>query len=165
MFDWISPSVLKDVLLSVVALYGAVLSTFNYTQSVRKERRSVVVSLSTAMPTYGATVGDCFAKIEAINAGHRSVTISTLALEFPEGQRLFSTGSVGAPGVSDTQLPISLADGQSAQMFFSYKDIGNTLVSHGRTQKIKLTPICIDSFGTVYKGKLWDVDPREFQRM
>jgi hypothetical protein len=98
--DWISPSVLKDILLSMLALYGAVLSTFNYTQSVRKERRSVVVSLSTAMPTYGAIVGDCFAKIEAINAGHRPVTISTLALEVPEGQRLFSTGSGGAPGMS-----------------------------------------------------------------
>lgn len=65
-----------------------------------------------------------------------------LALEVPEGQRLFSTGSGGAPGMSDTQLPISLADGQSAQVFFSYKVIGNALVSHGCTQKIKLTPIC-----------------------
>ena len=163
--DWISPSVLKDILLSMLALYGAVLSTFNYTQSVRKERRSVVVSLSTAMPTYGAIVGDCFAKIEAINAGHRPVTISTLALEVPEGQRLFSTGSGGAPGMSDTQLPISLADGQSAQVFFSYKAIGDTLVRYGCTQKIKLTPICEDSFGTVYKGKLWEVDPQQLVRM
>ena len=93
------------------------------------------------------------------------MTISTLALEVPEGQRLFSTGSGGAPGMSDTQLPISLADGQSAQVFFSYKAIGDTLVSHGCTQKIKLTPICEDSFGTVYKGKLWEVDPQQLVRM
>lgn len=41
--DWLSMSVLKDILLSLIALYGAVLSTFNYIQSIRKDRRAVIV--------------------------------------------------------------------------------------------------------------------------
>jgi hypothetical protein len=124
----------------------------------------MIVTLSTAMPTYGSTLGNCFAKIEAINAGHRAVTISNLALEVPKGQRLFSMGS-GMPGMPDTQLPISLSDGQSAHLFISYRDIGSALISQGRTKMMKLIPICIDSLGTVYKGDPWDVDPHKFLRM
>jgi hypothetical protein len=37
--DWLSFSVVKNILLSAVAFYGAVLSTFNYIQAARKERR------------------------------------------------------------------------------------------------------------------------------
>jgi hypothetical protein len=92
------------------------------------------------------------------------VTISNLALEVPKRQRLFSMGS-GIPGMPDTQLPISLSDGQSAHLFISYEDIGSALISRGSTKKTKLTPICIDSLGTVYKGEPWDVDPQEFLRM
>jgi hypothetical protein len=157
-------SIAKDVLLALLGLYGAVLSTVNYIQSVRKERRALVVTVSTAMPTYGSTLGDCFAKIEAINPGHRAVTASTLCLELAGGQRLFSMGSA-LPGISDTQLPVSLSDGQSAHLFMSYKDIGNALMSRGHTQKTKLTPICVDSLGNVYKGEPWNVDPHEFLRM
>jgi hypothetical protein len=116
------------------------------------------------MPTYGNTLGDRFAKVEAINAGHRAVIISSLAFEVQEGQRLFSMGS-GIPGMEDTRLPDSLSDGESAHLFVSYKDIGDTLLSRGRTQKTKLTPICINSLGAVYKGEPWEVDPGEFLRM
>jgi hypothetical protein len=162
--DWLSFSVVKDILLSAVALYGATLSTFNYIQAARKDRRAVVVKAATVMPTYGNTLGDRFAKVEAINAGHRAVIISSLAFEVQEGQRLFSMGS-GIPGMEDTRLPASLSDGESAHLFVSYKDIGDTLLSRGRTQKTKLTPICINSLGAVYKGEPWEVDPGEFLRM
>ena len=162
--DWFSISIVKDILLSVIALYGAILSTFNYVQAARKDRRAVIVKSSTVMPTYGNTLGNCFAKVEAINAGHRAVTISNLAFEVPEGQRLFPMGS-GVPGMEDTQLPASLSDGESAHLFVAYRDIGDALVSRGRTQKTNLIPICIDSLGGVYKGEPWEVDPHEFLRM
>jgi hypothetical protein len=68
-------------------------------------------------------------------------------------------------GMADTSLPITLSDGQSAQLFQSYRDIGQALLKHGRTGKTKLTPICEDSSGGIHRGEHWDVDPHEFMGM
>lgn len=56
--DWLSLSVAKDILLSAIALYGAVLSTFNFIQATRKDRRAIVVKVGSIMPAYGDTLGD-----------------------------------------------------------------------------------------------------------
>jgi hypothetical protein len=78
---WSMFSVIKDVVLFVIAIYGAVLSTFNWRQAVRKERREIVL--------------------------HEN--------------KIFGT--------------------------------------------IKLTPVCEDSAGGIYKGKPRDVDPDELLQL
>jgi hypothetical protein len=40
-------AIIKDVALFVLALYGAALSTFNWRQAVRKERRNIKVKEET----------------------------------------------------------------------------------------------------------------------
>jgi hypothetical protein len=163
--EWLTFSIVKDIALAVLALYGAVLSTFNWRQSVRRDKRSVIVSASTAMPTYDdGRVGNAFAKIEATNAGHRVVTITLLTFETESGGRLFPMMSSGFP-IADTRLPASLADGRSAAKYMSYQDIADALVKSGRTEKTKLMPVCEDSVGGVYRGEPWSVDPQEFARM
>ncbi len=91
--------------------------------------------------------------------------VSTLTLELKSGGRLFAMRSNAFPGLPDTRLPAVLSDGQSAHLFLSYREIADALLTNGRTQKTKLTPLCQDSLGNVYKGKPWEVDPVEFSRM
>lgn len=166
MGEWTTITIVKDVLLFLLAVYGAALSTFNWRQSIRKEQRIITVNLSTAMPTYpDGSVGPCFAKLEAINTGHRTVNIVTLAIELPTGGRLYPTMRSSLPGILDTPLPATLSDGQSAHLFMAYRDIAAALIQSGRTEKIKLTPVCEDSAGGVHKGAPWDVDPHQFSRM
>jgi hypothetical protein len=163
--EWLTFATVKDVLLALLAFYGAALSTFNRRQAVRKDRRSVAVKVSTAIPAYGHNVGPCFAKLEAVNTGHRSVTITTLAFELPTGSRLFPTSWSSNPGVVDTPLPVALSDGQSAHIFIAYAGIAAALIQSGRNGKTRVTPIAEDSVGNIYKGNPWDVDPNEFSRM
>jgi hypothetical protein len=166
MKEWLTLSAAKDVLLFLLAVYGAALSTFNWRRSVRKSRREVQVSVSTAMPTYNdGRLGPCFAKVEATNAGHRAVTITALSLELTTGERLFSAIPDAFPGMQDTSLPAALSDGQSAHLFISYRDIAAALIQNGRRGMTKLTPVCNDSVGGIYKGDPWEVDPDEFSRM
>ncbi|WP_162913151.1 hypothetical protein [Rhodospirillaceae bacterium SYSU D60014] len=166
MEDSLTLTSIKDVLLFLLAIYGAVLSTFNWRQSIRRERRTIHVDLSTAMPAYNdGRIGQCFAKLEATNTGYRAVTVTTLTLELPEGGRLFPTAANGFPGMADTVLPATLSDGQSAQLFLAYRDIAVALVQSGRAGTTKLTPICEDSARGIYKGKSWEVNPVEFSRM
>ena len=48
--DWTTFSIVKDALLALLAIYGAVLSTFNWRQAVKKERRAIRVEFSTPVP-------------------------------------------------------------------------------------------------------------------
>lgn len=162
MQEWLT---IKDIILFLVAIYGAALSTFNWRQNVRKEKRTVEVKMSTAMPAYESRLGAPIAQIEVTNTGHRNVTITTIALQLPTKARIFATSPHRIPGMADTSLPVTLSDGQSARLHFPYEDIGAALINSGRTGKIKVTPVCENSTGDVYKGEPWEVDPSEFVRM
>jgi hypothetical protein len=155
----------KDVVIFLLAIYGAGLSTFNLIQAVRKERRTISVRYSTVIPTYGSTLGRCFAKVEAVNAGHRPVTIKTLALELQSGAKLFSFQSDQLPGMPDTRLPAVLSDGATAHLFVPYADIAGALVNAGCAGKTPLRPYCEDTVGNEYRGDVWLADPAELARM
>ena len=164
--EWLTFPTIKDVVLFGLAIYGALLSTFNWRQAAQKNKRSINVSISTAMPTYAnGTIGQCFAKVEAVNDGHRTVTVSTLTLELESGGRFFPTTSNAFPGIPDSPLPAILSDGQTAHLFLSYQQIADALINNGHRQKTKVRPVCVDTVGGVYKGKPWEVDPVEFSRM
>jgi hypothetical protein len=166
MSSWSLWTGIKDVLLFLLALYGAVLSTINWRQAVHKERREMVVSISSVIPVWhGGHSGNAFAKIEATNVGQRPVTVTTLALELLTGSRMFPAVALPMLGMPNTPLPVSLSDGQSAHCSISYKDIAAALLQHRISERTRLTPICLDSAGSIYKGIPWDVDPHEFSNM
>jgi hypothetical protein len=75
------------------------------------------------------------------------------------------TADSSIPGIPDTPLPATLSDGQTAFSIMSYEEIGNALLQSGRTGKVKLTPVCVDTAENVYHGEPWTVDPQEFLRM
>jgi hypothetical protein len=82
MNTWLTWSVIKDGLLFLLALWGAALSTFNWWQAVRKERREIKITASTVMLTYPTGhLGEPFAIIEATNIGHRAVMVTNLPMK------------------------------------------------------------------------------------
>lgn len=155
----------KDVVLFVLAVYASILSTVNFRQTLQRDRRSIKVSLTTAMPTYGSKLGPPFVRIQATNSGHHVVSVTTLTLELPDGKRLMPFAGNSLPGVPDTPLPVSLAEGERAFLHISYADVGGALIEAGLKQKMKLTPVCEDSVGGEYRGKSWTIDPVEFVKM
>jgi hypothetical protein len=166
MGDWTSFPAIRDIVLFALAIYGAMLSTFNWLQASRKDRRSITLNMTTAIPTYdNGEMGDCFAKIEAVNTGHRVVTISMLTFELERGRRAFTMDRNTFPGIPDTRLPASLSDGGSAYVFFSYRQIAETLLRDGKRHQSKITPVCQDTVGNTYRGEPWTFDPAEFSRM
>lgn len=153
---------MKDVTLFALAIWGAGLSTMNWWQSRLREKRRIQVSLQTMMLTYtNGTLGAPYAQIQAVNAGHRDVTITSIALEV-EGQRLVAMSSDSFPAKPDTRLPVILKDGASAHLLMSYADIGQALIYSGRRAKVDVIPIAEDSLGVTHRGKPWHVDPVEF---
>jgi len=155
----------KDLVLLALALYGAVLSTVNWRNAARKDARQIRVVTGTVRPTCGSRPGPAYAKIEAINVGHRTVIVDILTLELPSGARMFTPDGTGIVELESTRLPATLDDGQTAQYIVSYEEIGRALRSHGLGRGTRLTPVCVDRAGHLYKGKPWEVDPDELLRM
>jgi hypothetical protein len=158
----------KDIILFALAIYGALLSTWNLIQAIRKEARSIRVTAGSKIPVFtNGEMGKTWVHLEATNIGQRPVTVTTLAFELGAGRRLFNMQHSGQnpPGLEDTALPITLADGQTARLHYAYSDIAQALLSEGQTASCKLTPICEDSAGGIHRGEAWNVDPREWMRM
>lgn len=149
----------KDLGLLALALYGAILSTINWRHAARREAAQIKVVIGTMMPMTGSQPGPPYVKVEAINVGPRSIAIDILTLELPSGARMFTLYKSGIAEVESTRLPVSLDDGMSARYIVSYEEIGRALRSHGLGRGTKLTPVCVDIAGRVYKGKPWEVDP------
>jgi hypothetical protein len=158
-------STFKDVLLFALAIYGAALSTFNWRSAVRKEKRVIEVRLSTLVPTLAdGNLGQPHVKIEAVNIGHRPVTIAALTLEVPSGTRLWTTSFDLFSGFPDTRLPATLSDGQIAHLSIPYSALVERLAAEAGTGKTTITPVCLDTAGNVYRGKKWEVDLSDFAR-
>lgn len=154
---------LKDVVLFALALWGAVLSTVNWWKASKRDQRQLKVDASTAMLA-NDSLGAPYAQIKATNIGHRTVTVTSLWFELPGGAKLVSRAYSNLPGMTDTPLPASLSDGQSASLWLSYHDIGGTLIVQGLATA-RLTPACEDSAGQIHRGAAWNVNAREFVEM
>ena len=162
MSGWVS--VVKDVVLLLIALYGAALSTFNWRQAIKRDRRAIKVDLGTAILTYqNGSLGQPFAQMRVTNIGQRPVTVASMFLEIAGGARLFSMMPSAFQGVPDTPLPVTLKDGESATHYMSYQEIGEALISSGRRSETEIALVCEDSSGGTYRSESWTVDPDEFR--
>lgn len=89
-----------------------------------------------------------------------------MAFQLRDGRRLDNFRPLNIPGLEDTALPITLADGQSARMHQTYSDIGEALFrDHGKHGIYRIWPICEDSTKRTHKGKALEVDTRELVAM
>ncbi|MFH1342868.1 MAG: hypothetical protein ABIL01_16955 [Pseudomonadota bacterium] len=157
----------KETVLFVLAIYGAGLSTWNLFTTRRKERRAVRVAMGTKMPmgTGSERDGRAFAHLEVTNSGHRPVTITRIGLQLPDGKWLHPGLSRRHDALGDTEMPITLADGQTARLHYAYADIAEAIIRGFGGSQTRVVPFAEDSVGNTHRGKSWDVDPAEFARM
>lgn len=108
----------KDIITLIIAIWGAILSTFLAVRELLKEKRSITIILSFVcwLEQY---------KITIINNGRRPVTISEIGIEIGSKTK----GSILIPssilfdqvqGGSSPTLPLVLTDGESVEFFLSH---------------------------------------------
>lgn len=158
--DWFGSA--KDVILLMLGVWGAALSTFNWWSSRSKESRRVNVTLSTKVPAFSnGQTGNPFVCIEAVNVGHRPVKIDFLALELPDGRTVVPMFNGNLPGQPNTQLPAVLGDGESAMLAIPYSEVGHGLRRAG-FENTKIRPLATDTAGNKHRGKKWRVNAGEW---
>jgi hypothetical protein len=161
----VSFSTVRELVLFVLAIYAAGLSTWNLLQAIRRDRRRLRVTTGSVIPTFtNGPPGRTWANIAATNLGSRNVTVTVLAFELDDGKRLFTVDNSLLEGMVETTLPHTLSDGETANHLQSYFDIGHALVANGTTGETRITPVCEDSAGGVHRGEPWIIDPMEMVR-
>ncbi|QJE74434.1 hypothetical protein HHL28_16355 [Aerophototrophica crusticola] len=153
----------KDIILLLLALWGAGLSTFNFLKIIQKEKRKLDVQFRHPSSMNGAHSGCQHLEVKVINNGHRPVTVNQIYILLPHAKKLLTLNDA-IPSLVDTKLPAKLEDGASAAKCYTYQSIGQALI-HEKIKKVKIYPACEDSTGKIHRGKALKVNAEELAGM
>ncbi len=102
------PSLWSPIVTALVAVYAAILSTFNLIWNLWRVRRRLKVTLTIGATPYGPEIGQPSVLLCAVNPGSRAVTVSEFGLRLPKGKELVGLKSSFQ---HDSSLPHELVDG------------------------------------------------------
>lgn len=137
---------LLQALTLVLAIYGAVLSTYTVWRARRRDRPALKVSMSHAYGV-GALAGGTWLTLTVVNVGHRPVTVCNPGFQLPDGARLISPEEEARLG-----LPDRLAEGASFALRIPHADVRRAMMERGLREAM-VRPVCSDAAGTDFIGK------------
>jgi hypothetical protein len=138
---------------TVIAGYGAVLSTYNAVTSRRQNKHQIIVTVSYGFVPRGPDLGDEMLIIEAANQGHRSMTVTSAGLLLPDRRQLFYMGSSGTVG-----LPHHLTEGTSCKQWTPLAEIERELRKSGFTGQVNVRGFYLDALSNRHLSKPLKID-------
>ena len=133
---------------------GTALSVYNMILAKKKDRRQLEISAGTSMIVMdNGDWGPDFLTIKATNTGTRPVTVTSLSIELPNGGSLLSLHKPTILGVQDSPLPMTLSDGQSAEVHFFRPDVISQLKKAHKHGASRSKPFAQDSAGKRHYGE------------
>ena len=151
----------KDLVLFGLATYGAALSTVTVALALLRNRRRLKVNCTVS---YYLEPGrfDPYLQIEAVNTGTRPATVTSISCKLPNGKFMMASPNYDDVQLrANTQLPATLADGESAKMMISLERVKEGLQEWNLRGDIALLPQAGDSSGTTHEGKVFRLNPEE----
>jgi len=145
------------IVTGIVAIYAAVLSTYNLVASRLDRAHKLRVSLKWGMVAPGPEP-ETVLILEAINPRGRSVTVAACALVLPNRKALV----IPHPVVGSAQLPHELVEGTNCRILFPLRDVVVALQGEGFTGQIALRALFRDALGNEYLSKKFKGDLREW---
>ncbi len=128
-----------DIVLAIVAAYGAILSTITAVLQWRKARPAVAIDVK-----HGP--GEKLI-LNMFNPRHKAVTIESPYLYLPDGRTLPCVNKE-----SDVRFPHTLESEEGRTILFDKKELTQQMRADGYTGAVELTPVVKDQVGRAYKG-------------
>lgn len=140
-----------EIITIIIAIYGAILSTFNRITQWRNNMFRVNVKIKWgAMPQPSGDLGKAMIFLIATNPGQRVVTISSYGFIAPDNNNLFF------PYRKTTlNFPYELTPGKSCEEIFMAGEFAKDLKHMGYTGEIELIGFYGDELDRTYKSKPW----------
>lgn len=156
--DW---GTIATIIVAIVAVYGAVVSTYNFLIYRRSTEVSLKVKLSygacdypyavLTMPHYSNSTPHLV--LDVANNGTRPVTIRVPFFKLPNNRQLIIRNPYSA-----VNLPHELLEGRDCVMWTEVRTIANALKDEGFSGIFKLVGSVHDAVGNTYKSKPLEFD-------
>lgn len=147
-----------NIIIALVALYGAVLSTYTLIMNLQKEKFKINVTIAMGFLTlHSGGTSNAMLFLSASNPQQRVTTLSGQGLILPGRKNLIFPSPQ-----SNVSFPHELAPGKSCQIWIEAREIAKSLKSYGFHGKIKLTGFYRDQLNKVYKSKAYKFNIDEY---
>jgi hypothetical protein len=144
------------VATGVVAVYGALLSTWNALSTQWEKRRRLAVKISYGCETYGPQLGPYSIIVTALNKGTPSMTLSGAGIRLPDGR---DTAYLGQSG--NARFPHELESGKSCLICLPVQSFAQQLKTAGFSGNVRLAGYYRDALDKTYLSKEFDFDVEE----
>lgn len=142
-----------DNITLVLAIWGAVLSTYKILSDYRKSTRNLKVTVSYGFGVGEGEVGPNVLLLSAINVGHRDITLSSMGYILPDKRFLL----LFKPQ-SNVRFPYRLSEGNEVSVWQTQKQFAIELKGYGFSGKNKLKGYYKSATGKIYKSKTFIFD-------
>lgn len=141
----------KEIITILLAIYGAILSTFNRIAQWRNNIFRVNVKIKWgAKPLPAGGLSELMVILIATNPGRRAVTISSYGFFAPDNNTLCFPNRM-----TTLNFPYELTPGKSCEEIFIARDLANELKNIGYEGEIELMGFYGDELDKTYKSKPW----------
>lgn len=137
----------------VVAVYGAIIGTYNLIIRVRDRASRVKVRVFNGFVTDNADLSDVMLIREAANIGNRTVTLSAQGYELPDQKQL-----VSLMPQSNVTFPYDLEPGKNCLTWGEIRKEARSLRESGYKGKVNLVGFYRDQTGKTYRSSPYELD-------
>jgi hypothetical protein len=146
-------TIVSTILTAIVALYGAILSTYTFIVQRRDAKPAVKTKLTNGFLDLGHDLSNPMFLIEAANDGNHVVTLSSVGMILPDKRQLILTRPR-----SNIQLPYELKPGTNCTVWIEIVEVAHRLREQGFRGKVKLVGFYLAQTGVKYKSKPYKLD-------
>ncbi len=149
-----------EIITILIAIYGAILSTFNRITQWRNNMFRLNVKIKWVMPEPLGDLREPTVFLVASNPGKRIITLSSCGFFAPDNKKL--------PFIfreSTLNFPYELESGKSCKEIFTAREIATELDMAGYNGEIELVGFYSDGLDRKYKSKLWKFNIDDWEKI
>jgi hypothetical protein len=153
------PALLISIVVAVVAVYGAILSTLNFRAQRRSRRPAVTVKVSNGMFVWGPRLSELQLMIEAVNTGEVPVMLSSFGFRLRDGR---SIALINPTMHTVDHFPHELLPHCGVTVGEDFPVIAETLARANIVGRVRLIGFYTDQEGNEYRAEPCDFDVSEW---
>jgi hypothetical protein len=139
----------KDIITVLIAVYGAVLSTYTFLATRRRDKPNIIIEVTTDLRGDMSRAG-LMITLNALNVGHRPITLSMMGFLLPDGQIMDFIRPQ-----TDVEFPYKLESGERCRAWMEVERFKANLMKAGYYQQVELVGYFRDEVNRIYKSNKW----------
>ena len=132
----------------LIAVWGAVLSTYKVLSDHSKNTRKLKVEVAYGFLSQGNTVSAATISITAINTGFRDITLNSMGFVFPDDRK-----SIMLEPQGNVAFPHTLTEGNNCLVWKFQRQFASELKKNGYSGKVNVRGYFQDATGKMFTSK------------